>query len=89
MEKIGAAKGAGTFPTLEKWRTSSFASLLPLCKLPGITPKKIRVLIKELKINSFDALQDSFSNMSSFNSVKLDDESKRIIYEFARSNAGS
>lgn len=85
-EKVQIAGTSGTFPTLEKWRQNDYATLLPLCRLPGITPKMVRALIKELNIKTMDDIRSATADGRLNSYEKLDAESKRVIYEYTKSN---
>ena len=56
-EKIITLVTTGKLPYLEKLRASIPAGLLPLLDLPGLGPKKLKVLREKLKIESREALE--------------------------------
>ena len=56
-EKITTLVTTGQLPYLEQLRSSIPAGLLALLELPGLGPKKLRVLREKLKIESLEALQ--------------------------------
>ena len=56
-EKITTLVTTGQLPYLEQLRSSIPAGLLALLELPGLGPKKLRVLRDKLKIESLEALQ--------------------------------
>jgi DNA polymerase (family 10) len=58
FEKISEALKTGTFPTLEKWRASGYASFLSLLETPGMTARKVGAAIKRLKIESMDDIKE-------------------------------
>jgi DNA polymerase (family X) len=60
--KIIEAVMSGTFPTLEKWRKTGFASLRPLLKSPGISMRKLRNLIKDFNISSIADLKPALAD---------------------------
>ena len=56
-EKIVVLVTTGKLPYLEKLRASLPPGLLPLLDLPGLGPKKLKVLREKLKIESREALE--------------------------------
>ena len=74
-EKIGSAKASGTFPTLEKWRATGFASFrILISRSPILTVKSLRKLIKEYDLKSYDDLKNALSDGRLMNTGKLDSE---------------
>ncbi len=59
QEKILALAQTGTIPAAEKLRAKFPASLVALTRLPGLGPKRARLLYDELGIDSLDALRDA------------------------------
>jgi DNA polymerase (family X) len=55
-EKITTLVNTGKLPYLEELRTTIPSSLLSLLDLPGLGPKKLRILRDQLKIESIEAL---------------------------------
>jgi DNA polymerase (family X) len=81
-EKIAAARTSGTFPTLEKWRVTGFATFLTLSqKSPLLTIKIIRKLIKELKLKSFFDLKTAINNGKIDQIESIDQKTKMKIKE--------
>ncbi len=78
-EKIEAALQTGTFPTLEKWRQSGFASLRPLLAMPGMTMRKLRKIIKTFDIKSLDDLKRVISDKNISDQSVLDDTIKQQL----------
>ena len=78
-EKIQTALKDGTFPTLEKWRATGFASLRPLLKRPGITPRKLAAAIKLMKVESIDDIKQMITRGELQNVAGIDDAFKREI----------
>jgi DNA polymerase (family 10) len=72
-EKIQAANKMGTFPALEKWRQSGFASLRPLLGIPDFSLRKLRAMIKALDIASIDDLNRPATDgrLSSYDKLDL------------------
>ena len=58
-EKVAALLATGTIPAAEKLRAKFPPGLLELTRLPGIGPKRARLLYDELGIDSLDALRDA------------------------------
>ena len=56
-EKIAVLVTTGKLPYLEKLRASLPPGLLPLLDLPGLGPKKLKVLREKLKIESRETLE--------------------------------
>ena len=56
-EKIVTLVTTGKLPYLEKLRASIPSGLLPLLDLPGLGPKKLKLLREKLKIDSREALE--------------------------------
>jgi DNA polymerase (family 10) len=77
-EKIRAALLTGSFPTLEKWRKTGYASFMPLLSR-GLSARKIRNLIKILGIDSLDQLKPSMLNSETERSTELDSESRNVL----------
>ena len=61
-EKIIVLVTTGKLPYLEKLRASMPPGLLPLLDLPGLGPKKLKVLREKLKIESREALEKACRN---------------------------
>jgi DNA polymerase (family X) len=59
QEKIVALLATGTIPEGEKLRARIPAGLIALTRLPGLGPKRVRLLHSELGIDSLDALRDA------------------------------
>ncbi len=59
QEKILALTTTGTIPAAEKLRAKFPASLVELTRLPGLGPKRARLLHDELGIDSLAALRDA------------------------------
>jgi DNA polymerase (family 10) len=57
QEKILALLATGTIPAGEKLRARIPAGLIALMRLPGLGPKRVRLLHSELGIDSLDALR--------------------------------
>jgi DNA polymerase (family 10) len=58
-EKILALLDTGTIPAAEKLRAKFPPGLIDLTRLPGLGPKRARLLFDELGIDSLDALRDA------------------------------
>ena len=58
-EKILALLETGTIPAAEKLRAKFPAGLVELTRLPGLGPKRARLLYDELGVDSLDALRDA------------------------------
>jgi DNA polymerase (family X) len=86
-EKIETAKTSGTFPTLEKWRQSGYASFHPLLQIPGMNMRKVRALLKDLSIASVDDLSRSVESGQLEKYSKLPHETVSILKEFSKQNA--
>jgi DNA polymerase (family 10) len=59
QEKIVALLQTGTIPAGEKLRARIPAGLIALTRVPGLGPKRVRLLHSELGIDSLDALRDA------------------------------
>jgi len=59
QEKIVALAETGTIPATEKLRAKFPAGLVALTRLPGLGPKRARLLYSELGIDSLDALREA------------------------------
>jgi DNA polymerase (family 10) len=59
QEKIVALAETGTIPAAEKLRAKFPAGLVALTRLPGLGPKRARLLYSELGIDSLDALREA------------------------------
>ncbi len=59
QEKIVALLDTGTIPAAEKLRTRIPPGLIALTRLPGLGPKRARLLHAELGIDSLDALREA------------------------------
>jgi DNA polymerase (family 10) len=73
-EKIREALRNGTFPTLEKWRLSGYASFRLLLSMPEMNMRTLRTLIKKFNLTSINELKKIISDgsVSSYNG--LDEE---------------
>lgn len=81
-EKIAAAGITGTFPTLEKWRVTGFATFLPFSrKSPLLSIKVLRKLIKDLELKSYDDLKKAIFDGRIDKIEKLDSEIIAAIRE--------
>ena len=81
-DKTKTALQEGTFPTLEQWRQSNFSPFLPLTRIPGITPRKIGILIKRLTISSLDDMKKAIDN-GRFDDIDIiDRKTKKAIMEY-------
>jgi DNA polymerase (family X) len=78
-EKIIEAVRSGSFPTLEKWRATGFASLLPLLRLPGLTIRKLKRLMKDLNLSPVNDLNAAIVDVRLNEYSKFDDSLKLII----------
>jgi DNA polymerase (family X) len=58
-EKILALLDSGTIPAAEKLRAKFPPGLIEITRLPGIGPKRARLLFTELKIDSLQALRNA------------------------------
>jgi DNA polymerase (family X) len=58
-EKILALLQTGTIPAAEKLRAKVPAGLIAITRLPGLGPKRARLLHRELGVDSLDALRDA------------------------------
>jgi len=81
-QKIRTAITTGTFPTLEKWRQSGYATLLPLIKIDRLDIRKLRGIIKASNISSIDDMKISIDSGSFDSYMKLDSETKERIKNF-------
>lgn len=59
QEKILALVQTGTIPAMEKLRAKVPAGLIAITRLPGVGPKRVRLLYSELGIDSLDALREA------------------------------
>jgi DNA polymerase (family 10) len=59
QEKILALLRTGSIPAMEKLRARIPAGLIDLTRLPGLGPKRARLLHSELGIDSLEALRDA------------------------------
>jgi DNA polymerase (family X) len=59
QEKIAALLETGTIPAAERLRAKFPAGLIALTHLPGVGPKRARLLHEELGIDSLDALREA------------------------------
>ncbi|HXP99177.1 MAG TPA: helix-hairpin-helix domain-containing protein, partial [Solirubrobacteraceae bacterium] len=59
QEKILALIETGTIPAAEKLRAKIPAGLIAIVKLPGLGPKRARLLHSELGVDSLDALREA------------------------------
>jgi DNA polymerase (family 10) len=84
-EKIAAAKVNGTFPALEKWRHTGYATFLPMSrKSPILTIKALRRVIKDLGLKSFDDLKSVIVDGRLEKAEKLVQEIKAKIRELCK-----
>lgn len=83
-DKIQTALKDGTFPTLEKWRATGFASLRPLLKGSGITIRKLAAAIKLLKVESIDDIKQMIMRGKLQNAAGIDDAFKREIADYIK-----
>jgi DNA polymerase (family X) len=82
-EKIAAARTNGTFPTLEKWRATGFATFCPLSrKSPLLSIKILRKLIKDLNLKSYDDLKKAIADGRIDKIEKLDPKIIAAIREY-------
>ena len=56
-EKIGVLLDAGELPLLAELRTAVPPVVFELMRVPGLGPKKVKILVDQLGINSLDALE--------------------------------
>ncbi len=61
-EKLNALLESGEIPSLTKLRGKFPAGLVAMTRLPGLGPKRARVLYDELQIGSLEALQEAAEN---------------------------
>ncbi len=61
-EKLNALLQSGEIPSLTKLRAKFPAGLVAMTRLPGLGPKRARVLFDELQIDSLDALREAAEN---------------------------
>jgi DNA polymerase (family 10) len=80
-EKIEVANKTGTFPTLEKWRSSGFASLRPMLKFPGLSIRKLRAMMKALDVSSINDLRNAVIDGRLDAYEKLDSKTREEIKE--------
>jgi DNA polymerase (family 10) len=59
QEKIRALADTGTIPAAEKLRAKFPPGLLAIARLPGVGPKRVRLLHSELGIDSLESLRDA------------------------------
>src|SRR5437764_586889 len=59
QEKIVALTETGSIPAAEKLRAKFPAGLVALTRLPGLGPKRARLLYSELGVDSLDALREA------------------------------
>jgi DNA polymerase (family 10) len=59
QEKILALATTGTIPAAEKLRAKIPAGLIAITRLPGLGPKRARLLHSELSVDSLQALRDA------------------------------
>jgi DNA polymerase (family 10) len=59
QEKILALVDTGTIPAAEKLRTKVPAGLIAITRLPGLGPKRARLLHSQLGVDSLDALREA------------------------------
>jgi DNA polymerase (family 10) len=59
QEKILALLGTGTIPATEKLRAKVPPGLIAITRLPGLGPKRARLLHAELGVDSLDALREA------------------------------
>jgi DNA polymerase (family 10) len=59
QEKILALLDTGTIPAMEKLRAKVPSGLIAITRLPGLGPKRARLLHAELEIDSLDALREA------------------------------
>jgi DNA polymerase (family X) len=59
QEKILALLGTGTIPAAEKLRAKVPPGLIAITRLPGLGPKRARLLHAELGVDSLDALREA------------------------------
>lgn len=81
-EKIQEASKNGTFPTLEKWRQSGYATFRPLLSIPEINMRKLRTLIKKFNLTSIDQLKKINSEGSLNRQTGLDEKSIESLTTF-------
>ncbi len=62
QEKIQALRETGEIPAAVKLRAKFPAGLIELTRLPGLGPKRARLMFSELGIDSPEALQDAAAN---------------------------
>jgi DNA polymerase (family 10) len=82
FDKIQTALKDGTFPTLEKWRATGYASLRSLLKRPAITPRKLSAAIRLLKVESIDDIKRMIMRGELQNVTGIDDTFKREITDY-------
>jgi len=85
-EKIEAAGKDDTFPTLEKWRQTRYAEFLPLLEIPGLKPRKIQGMIRDLGVSSIDDLRSAVRDGRLDGYKKVENEIKRKLCEFVNKN---
>lgn len=73
-EKIQGALKNNTFPTLEKWRQSGYATFRPLLSLPEMNMRKLRTLIKRLDLTSINEFKKIKSDGSLDRQIGLDEK---------------
>ncbi len=78
-EKIEAIRKSGTFPTLERWRQSGFATLRPLLGNAGLGMRKLRGLIRKHGFSSLDDLKRAAAEGRMENSGEIDIETINYI----------
>jgi DNA polymerase (family 10) len=59
QEKIRALADTGTIPAAEKLRAKFPPGLLAIARLPGVGPKRVRLLHSELGIDSLESLREA------------------------------
>jgi DNA polymerase (family X) len=59
QEKIRALSETGTIPAAEKLRAKVPAGLIAITRLPGLGPKRARLLHSQLGVDSLDALREA------------------------------
>jgi DNA polymerase (family X) len=59
QEKILALSETGTIPAMEKLRAKAPPGLIAIARLPGVGPKRVRLLHSALGVDSLDALREA------------------------------
>jgi DNA polymerase (family 10) len=82
FEKIQSALQDATFPTLEKWRGTGYASFRPLLKRPDVTPRKLAGAIKLLNAESIDDIRGIVERGELRGIDGIDDSMKREMINY-------